>query len=322
MEWTSTGGGAVTAADAILRAIAADYPSQPPRVILSRVTAFQQLADGIEAEYILRPADITRLWRLAGIAAGLRGWLENNAGDTDAARVSLREAHRRGELIDDRQVTAWVRFMQATVEDFTGNIDAAECYALDGLLQTTDGSPQRALILGSAIAGVRAAKGDHGGAEKALAEARGIVSTLPPEQHGNDIGRMIFDAMSTYSPAGFASDAGNAYARLGRPDRLAEVTVGVRRAADRAGTPYRASFRMNEATAVLRSADPDPEGAADLARQGLACGSPFQAAYLANRLDVVLKAAKPFATHRAIRDLVEYSAVWRADHFTHRADDI
>jgi hypothetical protein len=319
LERAGAASGAVAAAEGLLAAVVGDYLAEPPAAVLRRLASLQRFADRVQAECLLRPADAARLWRVAGVAAGVRGWLENNAGDTAAARGSLREAHARGDLTDDRQLIAWARFMQALVEDYAGDAAAAERLAVDGLRHTGGRSPQRALLLGEAVAGIRAARGDRRGAEEALAKAHDIVLGLSPEQHGDDAGRMIVHVMATYSPAGYASDAGSAYSRLGLPDRFRDVTADVRRAADRAGTPYRLHYRMAEAAAVLRSADPDPEQAAGLARQGLDLASPFQTAYAANRLRLVLEAARPFGSRPAIRDLREYGAAWRSDRLVRAA---
>ncbi len=316
----ASGTGAVTAAEGLLEAIVGDYLALPPAVVLDRVAALQRCTDIIQAERILRPADTARLWRVAGIAAGIRGWLENNAGDTEAARSSLREAHRRGELIDDDQLTAWACYMQAVVEDYAGDPVAAERYALDGLRHTSKRSPQRAVLLGSAITRIRATKGDLDGVDAAVGEAGIIRSQLSPEQLGPDTRRMIVDAMATFSPATFAADAGSAYGRLGRPDRFDAVTADARQAAERAGTSLRVYFRTDEALAVIRSTDPDLERVVGLAREGLALASPFQTGHTVNRIGYVLEAAKPFETHPVIRDLTEFSAAWRADRLTHSSD--
>jgi hypothetical protein len=280
----------------------------------------QRLTDAVQAEYLLKPADTARLWRVAGIAAGIRGWLENNAGDTKAARASLREAHRRGELIDDNQLIAWARYMQAIIEDYAGDPVAAERYALDGLRRTSKHSPQRGLILVGVIAKICATRHDQDGTEKALVRAHEIVTALPPERHG-PAHRMIADDMNTYSPAQFAAGAGSAYARLGRLDCFAEVTAEARQAADRSGTNLRVYFRTDEALGVLRSANPDPERAAGLAREGLSLASPFQTGHVIDRLEAILNASKPFKTDPAIVDLAEYGAVWRAERLAHPAAD-
>ncbi len=312
--------GAVTAAEGILHTVVGDYLALPPAVVLDRVGALQQLTDTVWAEHPLRPADTARLWKVAAVAAGIRGWLENNAGDTQAARSSLHEAHRRGELIDDDQLIAWARYMQATVENYAGDPVAAERYALDGLHHTAKHSPQRARLLVEVVARAHATRRDVAGAEKALTEAHDIVTALPPEQHGPEAG-MIVDDITTYSPTGFASGTGHVYARLGQLDRFHDVTDDRRQAAERDRTYQRVFFRTDEALAVLRGADPDPAHAAGLAREGLALAGPFQSAHVGNRLLVVLDAAKPFDTHPAIRELTAYGAAWRADRLTHLTGD-
>jgi hypothetical protein len=80
-------------------------------------------------------------------------------------------------------------------------------------------------------------------------------------------------------------------------------------------------FTMDEGLAVMRSADPDPERAAELAREGLALASPFQTAHAGSRLGRILAAAEPFDTHPAVRDLAEFGAAWRADRVAEPADD-
>jgi hypothetical protein len=261
---------------------------------------------------------------VAGVAAGVRGWLENNAGDTAAARSSLREAHARGDLTDDHQLAAWACYMQAVVEDYAGDAASAERYAAAGLRRLrragSRGRPLRANILLDRIAEARASRGDVAGVEKTVATAHDIVSALPPEQHGPERFTIV-DSMEALSPAYIAESAGRAYARLGRPDRFADVTADARRAArTRGNTAQQCHFRLNEALAVGCSADPDPERIADLAREGLALASPFQTAHAANRFGMVLAAARPFESHQAVRYLREYGAAWRADRLIRPAD--
>jgi hypothetical protein len=324
LERAGAASGAVAAAEGLLAAVVGDYLAQPPGVVLGRVAALQQMTDAVQADYLLRPAETARLWRVAGIAAGVRGWLENNAGDTAAARSSLREAHRRGDLIDDDRLTAWARYMQAVLEDYAGDPAAAERHALDGLRRLhragSAGRPLRAHILLDHVAKRCADRGDLDGAAKAVTEAGDIVTALPPEQHA-PANNMIFHSMDTFEPAEFAVAAGLAFARHGRPDRFEDVTAEAGQAADRAGTHLRVFFRLDEALAVGRSAEPDPERVAGLARAGLAVADPFQTAHAANRLGMVLEAAKPFETHPAIRDLAEYGAAWRTDRLTASTND-
>jgi hypothetical protein len=318
LDRAGSAAGAVTAAEGALQTIVGDYLTLPPGAVLDRVAALQRLTDAVQADYLLPPADTARLWKVAAVAAGIRGWLENNAGDTKAARASLREAHRRGELIDDNQLVAWARYMQAVIENYAGNPDAAERYALDGLRRLSragsKGRPLRARLLVNVIARTRSAKHDVDSTEKAIAESHDIVTALTPDLHGPMGRRIIVDDMSTFAPSAFAVDAGLAYALLGKPDRFDEVTAEERRAADWDGTYLRLFIRTDEALATLRSKDPDPAHAAALAREGLAFASPFQTAHATNRLRYVLDAAKPFETHPAIVDLAEYSSTWRVEH--------
>jgi hypothetical protein len=308
--------GAVAAAEGILATIVDGYLVHPPRVVLGRLAALQRFADGVQAECLLRPADTARLWRVAGVAAGIRGWLENTASDTVAARSSLREAHRRGDLLDDDRLAAWARDMQAVVEVYAGDPAAAERYALDGLRRLRRagrrGRPLRAQLLVDHVAEARANRGDADGAEKAVAAAHDIVTTLPAEQHG-PARPTIVDSMDAVSPTYVAESAGFAFARLGRPDRFAEVTADARREAERAGTHLRVYLRLTEALAIGRSADPDPERIAALTRDGLALASLHQTAHVSDRLGLVLRAVKPLETHAAVRDLAEYGAAWRSD---------
>jgi hypothetical protein len=324
LDRAGSASGAVAAAEGVLAAIVGDYLATPPAVVLGRVAALQRMTDAVQAGYLLRPADTVRLWRVAGVAAGIRGWLENNAGDAAAARSSLREAHARGDLIDDDRLIAWARYMQATVETYAGDPAAAERHALDGLRRLrragSTGRPLHARILLDHIAEARANRGDLDAVEKTIAEAHRIVAALPPEQHG-PADRMIVDTMGTISPAVLAVDAGRAYARLGQPDRFDDVTAEARRTADRAGSPLRVFFRTDEALAVLRSPDPDPERAAGLVRDGLALADLFQTGHAADRLGLILEAAEPFGTHPAIVGLAEYGAAWRSDRLARLAAD-
>jgi hypothetical protein len=320
LERAASAAGAVAAVEGILTTIVGDYFNQPPAVVLGRVGALQRLTDAVQADYVLRPADAARLWRVAGVAAGIRGWLEN-AGDIAAARMSLREACRRGDLLDDDRLVAWARNMQAVVEVYAGDPAAAERLALDGIRRLrragAAGGPLRAQLLVNHIAEARANRGDADGVEKAVAQAHGILAALPPAEHSADGGsgarrQTIVDRMDAVSPTYIAESAGLAFARLGQPDRFAEVTADARRDADQAGTTFRVYFRLTEALAVARSPDPDPERVAGLARDGLALADPHQTAHVVDRLGLILGAAKPLGTHPAIRDLADSAAAWRS----------
>jgi hypothetical protein len=314
LDRAASASGAITAVEGILAAVVGDYLALPPGVVLDGLAALQQMTDAVQADRLLRPADTARLWRVAAVAAGVRGWLENNAGDVAAARSSLREAHARGDLLDDHQLTAWARYMQAVVEEYSGDPAAAERHAFDGLRRLRRaggrGRPLRAHILLVHIAEAHAGRGDPDGVEMAVAAAHDIITALPPEQHGPDAGRMIADTMETINPAAFAENAGRAYARLGRPDRFGDVTAEARRAAERAGTGRLVYFRLNEALAIGRSAHPDRITA--LVRDGLALAGPFQTAHVTDRLGLIFKAVQPFETHPVIRDLADCAAAWRS----------
>lgn len=307
LERATAGTGAASTAESALQTVVADYLHHPPAETLRRAMSLQQLTDAISTEYVLRPADQARVWRVSAIATGMRGWLENNAGRTNDARLSLREAHRRGELLEDPQIIAWTRYLQAVVEDYAGNPAKAEQYARDGLHHATAG-PQRALLLVDGLAGSLASRGDTAGVNAAVIQAEGIVSRLEPADHGKVDGvRTIVDDLDTISPSIFALAAGRAYARLGQPSRFADVT-----AQTRAETIYREPlFRADEAVAVAHSSTPDLDQVVTLTRDSLDLARPFQTAHITSRVNIVLTVTVPHSGYHPIHELADQTRAWQ-----------
>ncbi|ABD12746.1 hypothetical protein ThrDRAFT_04698 [Frankia casuarinae] len=309
LERATAGSGAASAAEGALQAVVADYLHHPPAETLRRAIALQQLTDAITAQYPLRPADQARVWRVSGVATGIRGWLENNAGHTTDARLSLREAHRRGELLEDNQLIAWTRFMQATIEDYAGNPAGAEQYALDGLRHAPSG-PQRAILLVGSLAGARAAHGDIRGVDAAVSEAESIVSRLTPDERGpREDHRTVVDSLTSIGLPIFSLDVGRVYSRLGEIGRFMEVTADVRPAIEQGSSSRTSVFRADEAVAVARSKSPDLDRVAALARESLRLAGPFQTAHIASRVNVVL--AVTDRDYPAIRSLADEAHTWR-----------
>ncbi|MCK9925437.1 hypothetical protein MXD61_26790 [Frankia sp. AgPm24] len=311
LERATAGSGAADAAEGALRTVVADYLHHPPAETLRRAIAMQQLTDAISAEHVLRPADQARVWRVSAVATGIRGWLENNAGRTTDARGSLREAHRRGELLEDPQIIAWTRYMQAVVEEYTGNPTRAEWYARDGLTHAPSG-PQRAILLGDSLARARATSGDVSGVDTAVSEAREIVAKLTPEQQGPpDETRTIVDCLDTCSPLLFAQTAGAAYAQLGLPDRYTAVTAQARADAHADHNDRESLFYADEAVAVARSKAPDLDRVSVLARDSLRLAGAFQTGHITSRLNIIFAATEPYQDHPVIGDLADQVHAWR-----------
>ncbi len=309
LEATSRADSIIPVVDAQLASCVSAYRTTSPTVLIGQIENVQRLIDGISAKLTLRPADNARLWHVATIAAGLRGWVYNNAGDTDAARLSLAEAHKRADLLDDDNLIAWTRYMQSIVEDYAGKPKGAQQYADDGLRHARTG-PQRALLLSDAIAGTRATLGDANGVDTAIGEALDIVQTLSPAEHGT-IHRTIVDDLTTNHPASAATMATHAYARLGMPDRVQKTVATVRSAIETEDTHYRPYVLMDEALAVARSKDRDPERIASLATQGISLALPFQVAHVGKRAAAILGAVKPIKNHPAIGELIDTTRTWQ-----------
>lgn len=309
LESRVSGSGVLSLVENQLQSIVAAYPSTPPRILLRQIMQMQRFTDGI-AQLRLRPVDEARLMRLTGVGAGLRGWVHNNAGETSAARISLAEAYKRGELLDDKQLIAWTRYMQSIVEDYAGNPEKAEEYALDGLQYTGPRSPQRALILADCVAGVKATFGDVSGVDRAISEARELMEGLKPIEHG-PVRRTVVADLSTCHPVTVATVASRAYARLGRPDRVREIVSEIAPSVESGGSHQRAYLRMDEALAVMRGESPDIYYVSSLAAEGLALATPFQTAHVGTRLDAILDAAVPFQGHAAVAELTEGARMWR-----------
>jgi hypothetical protein len=310
LEHVTSGDGALSVAEAQFTNIIEAYPFTPPPVLLGHIVALQQFTDGI-GQLSLAPPGQTRLWRLAAVQAGLRGWVHNNAGQPKAARASLMEAYRRGVLLEDNQLIAWVRYMQAMVEEYDGHTKDAERYALDGLRYAGTG-PQRAILLVEPLTKVSAARGDLEEVDRRVGEAGEIVEQFSAEDHG-PFEATIIDNLSSYHPVQFATASSTAYARLGRPERTSSAVSSFVPLIEARGSYRRSYLRLDQALAAIRSNDPDLERAASSAEQGLELSIPSQAAHVGRRLNMILRASEPFRTHPAIRDLAENARMWRAD---------
>ncbi|SNQ48107.1 conserved hypothetical protein [Frankia canadensis] len=309
LEGTARADSILPVVDAQIASCVSAYRTTTPAVLLGQIASAQSLIDGISAKLTLRPADHARLWHAATIAAGLRGWVHNNAGETASARISLAEAHKRADLLDDDQLIAWTRYMQAIVEDYAGNPKVAQRYAEDGLRHAHTG-PSRALLLSDPVAGTRATLGDVDGVDRAVGESLDILHSLTPEEKG-PIAGVIIDNIDTCHPANAATTATLAYARLGRPDRVRKTLTTVRPIIEAESAHQRPYMLLDEALAVSRSNDRDPHRIAGLTTQGLALALPFQAAHVGKRADAILRAVEPLNGHPAIGDLRDSASVWR-----------
>ncbi|TFE30438.1 hypothetical protein E0F15_11325 [Frankia sp. B2] len=309
LEGTARADSILPIVDAQISGVIDAYRSTSPAALLGQIASVQSLIDGISTKLTLRPADHARLWHAATITAGLRGWVHNNAGETDSARISLAEAHKRADLLDDDNLIAWTRYMQAIVEDYAGNPAGAKRYAEDGLLYAHTG-PARALLLSDAVAGPCATLGDVKGVESAVGESLEILHSLAPADHG-PISRTIVDDIQTCHPASAATAAALAYARLGMPDHVKRTLTTVRPIIEAESTHQRPYMLLDEALAVSRSADRDPHRIAGLTTQGLALALPFQAAHVGKRTDAILGAVKPLSDHPVIGELSDTARTWR-----------
>jgi hypothetical protein len=311
LEGTARADSILSIVEAQIAACASSARTMTPVERIAELAGVQQLIDGISANLTLRPADSARLWHAATITAGLRGWIYNGQGDTSAARVSLAEAYKRADLLDDDRLIAWTRYMQSRVEDYAGNPSGAMQYANDGLRHARTG-PQRALLLADGISPLYADRGDTQRVRSAISDALEIVDSLSLDEHG-PASRTVVDDLNTVHPLFVSMSASLAYSRLGLAEKAQEVARPIITSGD---SDYRPYVVLDEALAVARGPQRDPERIGSLVGQGLSLAQPFQTGHVGMRVKAIQAAVKPIHGHPAIGDMIDNTRTWQQQHRT------
>ncbi|MFD7897672.1 transcriptional regulator [Streptomyces sp. NPDC059743] len=230
------------------------YRGRPPSAVLARMRDDLNLL----REVLGRPHPADARATLARTAAGIAGLvaiIQHDRGDQRDSHGWFATAERAARESGDRHMLAWVLARHAMVPLNYGAPDAAAALA-DRACAEAGRTPTAAAALAAAVsARARAAAGDHKGALRAVADARGIAENLDTAQSA--------DTWFGYPQQKHHVHLSQAFTLMGRTREAyaeQEASLALTRSQS---VMTRALLAMDTATCL--QADGDPTAAADMA---------------------------------------------------------
>jgi transcriptional regulator with XRE-family HTH domain len=219
-------------------------------------------------EKILRecshPRQQQRLYKVAGAASGVLGYIAVGRGDFPLARIYCLEAFQLGDFAQDPNLQAWARALQSFCEYYAGQYDDALHLAKDGLSYAQAG-PQSVRLMINGVARALGKLGDTEGVHRSIHEAYDLMSR-------NDVPAGVPSSISfeCYSEAQTASNAATAYVSLGIPEQVQRYVSLALPEISKSGSPWSRSLVMIDlAFSMIRTKKPDLDQAAELVLDAL-----------------------------------------------------
>jgi hypothetical protein len=188
-----------------------------------------------------------------------------NLGNFRAARAYGAEAFELAGFIGRDELSAWVRGTQSLAAYYTGDYRQSLTLARDGQRYAKNGVQAVRL----AINGEARALGklrDRQGTAEAVTKAYRLLERFP-----SAAGMTPCISFGIYSEARTASNAATAYLAITDTKRVLAYTEYATRIVDASPSQWsRALVRLDTATALLKGAKPEPEGASLLGSETIA----------------------------------------------------
>jgi tetratricopeptide (TPR) repeat protein len=238
--------------------------------------------------------------RLFTLAAQMSGVLASVAVDLRSERMArsyASEAFQLADMVDDPDLSAWIRATQSLIEYYAGRYDIALGFARDGLRIAPSG-PQTIRLTVNGEARALARLGDRKAADAAVDRAIQLHEDLPDPPEPCVPGSQDVSSSLTLGPYCSARIHGNAattYLLLRDPGRVLSHGEQALRAFDRGHLQGpRALTRLDMATAWLHADHLDPARAARLAEDALAIDAAAGFASVTHRAREFLAVAAPY----------------------------
>ncbi|MGX1805186.1 hypothetical protein ACWIGI_05680 [Nocardia sp. NPDC055321] len=239
------------------------YEVEGPKRLAPEVIALRGRVDDLLRQR-QHPKQVTRLYQLATKLSGVLSYMAVNRGRFSHAKMYAKEAFHIATLLEDPQLRAWVRGTESFCAYYMGNYDAAATLAEEGLRHASDG-PQAIRLLSNGLARARGKMGDVGGVHSAISHANVLIERLPTPD-----GLSPALTFEPYSHARLAANAATAYLSAGDYGRTLEFGHQVETLVDESDSVWsRSLVRLDIASALLKSRNPDVEQAVYLGSQAL-----------------------------------------------------
>jgi transcriptional regulator with XRE-family HTH domain len=249
--------------DEFVELIVSEYETMGPAQLTSRVIRQRKRVDELLNGHQL-PRQRERLYRTAAKLSGLLGYMAVNLGQFPVAKAYCMEAFQLGDVVEDRDVQAWVRGTQSFCAYYVRDYRRALDLARDGQRYAKAG-PQAVRLAINGEARALAKLGDRTGVDEAVERAYRLSDK--------------FDAVSGVSPcisfglyslARTASNAATAYVALREPERVREYADQVMPVFELSQSCWSQSLlRLDLANALVVADQPEPEEAARLVTEAL-----------------------------------------------------
>jgi tetratricopeptide (TPR) repeat protein len=289
--------------DSVLRLIG-EYERRPPAAMAPQVQHLRGYVDQMLAGR-QHPPQRQRLYGVGVRLCGLLGALALDLGMPAHAGAYGLEAFDLADASGTPDLQAWTRAVQSLIAYYAGDYHEALAYARDGQRRASR-SPHRVRLAVNGEARALARLGDAYGVDEAVDRAFTMLADYPARDQVS-----TSMTLGPYCVARARANAATAYLALGRVTEVDRYGVPALAAFDAAGLRGpQALTRLDLATAALRSPDPDPDRASELAAQAMAVSASQRFESVAKRAREFVVAARPWAGRPAVREVAELVADW------------
>jgi transcriptional regulator with XRE-family HTH domain len=246
-----------------MRRVVTQYETQSHSALVPLLLKQRALIEVILNE-CRHPGQQQELFRIAGAASGVLGYVAVGRGDFPLARVYCLEAFQLGDFAQDANLQAWARGLQSFCEYYAGEYGEALHLAEDGLTYAQSG-PQSVRLTINGVARAMGKLGDTEDVHRSVHDAYELMSR-------NEVPAGVPSSISfeCYSAAQTASNAATAYVSLGIPEKVEHYVNLALPEISKSDSPWSRSLVMIDlAFSKIRAKEPDLDHAAELVLNAL-----------------------------------------------------
>ncbi|WP_282775914.1 hypothetical protein [Nocardia sp. CC201C] len=210
------------------------------------------------------PRQLQHLYELAAKLSGMLSYMAVNRGRFPLARMYAKEAAYVADLIGDSQLHCWIKGTESFCAYYMGKYGMAVALAEEGIRCAPE-SPQAVRLLSNGLARALGKMGDMNGVHAAIERASTLAETLSVPD-----GLTPALTFEPYGHARLAANAATAYLSAGDYGRTLQYGRQVEALVDESDSVWsRSLVRLDIATALVKSTNPDVEHAVHLGAEAL-----------------------------------------------------
>ncbi len=280
------------------------YELEGPVRLAPEVQVLRREVDALIAN-CRQPAQLQRLYRIAGQLAGALSYMAVNRGEFRYAHIYGQESLSIATFLRDTELQAWVKGTQSFCAYYKKDYPAAVTFAEEGIRLAGDNS-QSIRLYANGLARALGKLGDVTGVERAVDAAISLAASVETPS-----GLSPALTFAPYSEARLMANAATAYLSAREYRRTLEYGQLVEDQVNESDSVWsRSLVRLDVATALVRQPSSDVDHAMDLGVEALSASKDRPIRSVWQRAHELADSVTSTVNTRKVRDYVDELRSW------------